>query len=330
MLVVDRQDVERAMPMSAAIDAMREVLMALDRGTAVQPLRSSFELPGSHDRCYLMPAYAGAPAALGVKVLTALHGNAGTPFDVHQGAVLLFGAHGELLALIDATSITATRTAAVSAVATDVLARQDAGRLTILGSGAQADSHLDAMMCVRAIAHVSVWSRNTEHAERFANAARERVGVGVSVAVCATVRDAVRDADIICATTAAHSPIVEEGMVPRGAHINAVGSGSAVNRELASRVVRDARVYVDRLESALNEAGDIVLAIADGSISETDIVGEIGGVLTARRQGRQTADEITLFKSVGLGAEDVAAASAIYWACVANGYGTRVPFGAIR
>ncbi|CAN5894454.1 ornithine cyclodeaminase family protein [soil metagenome] len=328
MLVVNRQEVERAMSMPAAIGAMREVLLALEQGRALQPLRSSFELPGTHNRCWLMPAYAGSPASLGVKVLTAFHGNAGSSFDAHQGAVLLFGEHGELLALIDATSITATRTAAVSAVATDVLARTDASRLAILGSGAQAQSHLEAMACVRSLAQVRVWSRTAAHAERFARAAADRMDVAVTV--CTTVHDAVRDADIICVTTAAQSPVVTAGMVPRGAHVNAVGSGSALHRELASEVVRDARVYVDRLESALQEAGDIVLAIADGTISETHLVGEVGSVLSGRVPGRGSVDEITLFKSVGLGAEDVAAATAVYARCVAEGLGTRVSFGADR
>ena len=327
MLVVNQQDAERALSMPAAIDAMRQVLVALDRGDAMQPLRSSFELPGTSDRCWLMPAFAGSPAMLGVKVLTAFHGNAGTPFDAHQGAVLLFGEHGELLALVDATSITATRTAAVSAVATDTLARPEATRLAILGSGAQARSHLDAMACVRPIAHVSVWSATAAHAERFAYGAKERVGVGVEV--CTNVEQAVRDADIICTATATPTPIVEASMVPHGAHINAVGSGIASHRELASEVVRDARVYVDRLESAMNEAGDIVLAIADGTIAAAHVVGEIGAVLAGHLDGRRSADEITLFKSVGLGAEDVAAASAIYRTCLANGMGTRVPFGAM-
>ena len=325
MLVVNQQDVERAMSMPAAIDAMREVLAALDGGHAHQPLRSSFSLPGADNRCWLMPAYAGAPASLGVKVLTAFHGNAGTRFDAHQGAVLLFGEHGELLALIDATSITATRTAAVSAVATEALARKDSTRLAILGSGAQAQSHLEAMTCVRSIAHVSIWSRSAEHAERFARTARERWDIEVEA--FANVHGAVGDADIICATTAAHSAIIEADMVPRGAHINAVGSGSATHRELSSEVVRDARLYVDRRESALHEAGDIVLAIADGTISEAHIVGEIGAVLTGREGGRRSASEVTLFKSVGLGAEDVAAAVAINSVCLQKGIGVRVSFG---
>lgn len=325
MLVVNRQDVERALTMPAAIDAMREVLIALDRGEAFQPDRSSFEVPGSTDRCWLMPAYAGAPATLGVKVLTAFHGNAGSRFDAHQGAVLLFGAHGELLALVDATSITATRTAAVSAVATDTLARPESTRLAILGAGAQALSHLEAMRCVRPITEVRVWNRTRAHAERFAKVARERDGL--EVVVCETVEVAVRDADIICTATGALTPMVTGGIVRAGAHINAVGSGVATHRELASAVVREARVYVDRRESALTEAGDIVLAIADGAIDETHIVGEIGAVLTGRAPGRQSPDEITLFKSVGLGAEDVAAARLIYARCLAEGLGARVAFG---
>jgi ornithine cyclodeaminase/alanine dehydrogenase-like protein (mu-crystallin family) len=326
VLVVNQQDAERALAMPAAITAMRDVLLALDEGRAVQPLRSSFELPGTHNRCWLMPACAGSPTSLGVKVLTAFHGNTGTRFDAHQGAVLLFGEHGELLALIDATAITALRTAAVSAVATDILARPNATRLAILGSGAQARSHLEAMACVRPIAHVRVWSRNAAHAERFAKAARERCAIDIDVSE--NVHAAVRDADIICAATAAQAAIMDVGMVQAGAHINAVGSGSPAHRELSSEVVRNARVYVDRLESALLEAGDIVLAIADGTIAESHIVGEIGAVLAGRVQGRRSAGEITLFKSVGLGVEDVAAASVILAECQARGFGTRVPFGA--
>ena len=325
MLVVNRQDVERAMSMREAIDAMRDVLVALDEGKAVQPLRSSFEIPGTRDRCYLMPANAGSPTTLGVKVLTAVHGNAGSSFDVHQGAVLLFGEHGELLALIDATSITAMRTAAVSAVATDALARRDATRLAILGSGAQAHSHLAAMVCVRPLSHVSVWSRSRVHADEFVHVAREQHGVAVDVAD--TAKSAVRDADIICTTTAASTPVLEAGDVRKGAHINAVGSGSPVKRELSGALVRDVRVYVDRLESAMEEAGDILLAIADGAITAEHIVGEIGAVLSGNIDARRTADEITLFKSVGLGAEDVAAARAIYAECLRTGLGTRVGFG---
>ena len=322
MLIVSQQDVERTFTMPVAIEAMRDVLIALDRGEALQPLRSSVDLPGDRGKCWLMPAYAGAPASLGVKVLTAFPGNAGTPHATHQGAVLLFGEHGELLALIDATSITAIRTAAVSAVATDVLARPDAARLAILGSGAQAASHLVAMSCVRKLSRVTLWSRNADNAERFVRFARDELHVDVYQ--CDTVADAVLDADIICTTTAADTPILEAELVRPGAHINAVGSGSATARELSGSLVKNASVYVDRMESALSEAGEIVLAIADGVITTEDVAGEVGAVLTGRLPGRRATTEITLFKSVGLGAEDVASARAIYSACLKCGAGTRV------
>ena len=325
MLIVNQQNVRRTFGMPAAIDVMRHALIALDRSEALQPLRSSFSLPVEGAMCWLMPAYAGSPASLGVKVLTAYSGNAGSAHDTHQGAVLLFGEHGELLALIDATSITATRTAAMSAVATDALARPDANRLAILGSGAQAMSHLEAMSQVRRIVHTTVWSRTVEHAERFARAAADRLGVDVEVA--RTVAAAVAEADIVCTVTGAQTPILDYGLMRRGTHINAVGSGSAVHREISSAVVRDATVYVDRIESALREAGEIVLAIADGTITGAHIRGEIGAVLSGRIGGRQSADEVTLFKSVGLGVEDVAAARMIYAECVRNGLGTDVQFG---
>ncbi len=325
MLVVDREAVQQTLGMTAAIDAMRHALMALDRGEALQPDRSNFSLPLQDNVCWLMPAYGGSPASLGVKVLTAFPANAGTAHETHQGAVLLFGERGELLALIDATSITAIRTAAVSAVATDALARGDAERLAILGSGAQALSHLEAMLCVRQVSHVRVWSRTAEHAERFANDARMRFGANVEVS--GTVADAVADADIICTATGALTPILGEGLVRDGAHINAVGSGSALHRELSTGVLRRATVYVDRLASALREAGDILLAIADGGITESHVAGEIGGVLTGRIPGRQSADEVTLFKSVGLGIEDVAAARLVYSECVRLGLGHEIAFG---
>jgi len=304
---------------------MRDVLVQLDRGEALQPLRLSITLPGAAGTCWLMPACAGTPSLLGVKVLTAFPGNAGTSHDTHQGAVLLFGLHGELLALIDATSITAIRTAAVSAVATDALARADAKTLAILGSGAQAMSHLEAMLTVRPIARTFVWSRSAANAERFAREARERIGT--EVMVCADVASAVAGADIICTTTAATMPILEAGLVRRGAHINAVGSGSPAHRELAAGVVRDARVFVDRVESALHEAGDIVLAMAEGVIRASHLVGELGAVLSGRLAGRRTPDDITLFKSVGLGVEDVAAAQTIFSAAMNHGIGITIPFG---
>ena len=322
MLIIGQRDVQRVFTMRVAIETMRRALLAMDRGEAMQPLRSSVALPAEGAMCWLMPAVAGTPASLGVKVLTAFAANAESGRHTHQGAVLLFGEHGELLALVDATAITAIRTAAVSAVATDALAREDATRLAILGSGAQAMTHLEAMLQVRRISGTNVWSRNAEHASEFARNAAERFGVEVNVS--ATAATAVSDADIVCTATGAHTPILAAGAVPDGAHINAVGSGSAVQRELDGALVRDCRVFVDRLDSALHEAGDILLAIADGIVTPAHIVGEVGAVLAGRLAGRQSAREITLFKSVGLAVEDVASARHIYAECLNTGTGQQV------
>jgi alanine dehydrogenase len=325
MLIVDHDDVTRALTMRHAIDVMRETLVALERGQSLQPLRTMMKLPGERGAFWIMPSLAGDPASLGVKVLTAFPGNTGTAYHTHQGAVLLFGDHGELLALVDATAMTAIRTAAVSGVATDVLARVDSGVLAILGSGAQAMSHLEAVSTVRPITEVRVWSRTPANAERFAREAGDRFRL--EIAAHASVDEAVHDADVVCTTTAAHMPILEGAWLSPGTHVNAIGSGAAVDREVDGATVRRARVFVDRIESAMREAGDLLLAIEEGAVAAADLAGELGAVLVGRVQGRRAADEVTLFKSVGLGAEDVAAARATYDECRRLGLGREVAFG---
>ena len=326
MLIINHRDVDQVFTMPVASDVMREALLSLDRGNAVQPMRTTMTLPDDRGIFWIMPAVGGTPASLGLKALTACPGNHGTAFDTHQGAVLLFGEHGELLALVDATALTATRTAAVSAVATEALARADATELAILGSGSQAMPHLQAMMCVRSITRVRVWSRTAAHADRFAKAANDRFGLVVTTRD--SVQAAVDGADIICTATGALHPILERRWVHSGTHINAVGSGSPAARELGGDVLQAARVFVDRTDSALREGGDVVLAIGDGLFAAGDIAGDVGAVLAGRVVGRSSPDEITLFKSVGLAVEDVAAARATYDACRQLGLGHDVPFGA--
>ena len=326
MLIIPHQVVEQVFTMSTAIDVMRDALLLLERGDAVQPMRMAMPVPGDRGTFWIMPGLVGTPATLGLKALTAYPGNHGTAFEAHQGAVLLFGDHGELLALVDATALTATRTAAVSAVATAALARPDASELAILGAGSQAMSHIEAMACVRPVSRVRVWSRTAAHAERGARSARERFGL--KVVACVSVEEAVAGADIICTATGAQRAILERRWVQPGTHINAVGSGSSSARELAGDVLGSARVFVDNRESALREAGDIILAISDGLFAANDIIGDLGGVLAGRVVGRSTADEITVFKSVGLAVEDVAAARATYDACLRLGVGQHVAFGA--
>src|SRR5437763_9403909 len=200
LVVLNQQDVARLLPMDECVEVMARALATVARGDAILPLRPMIRLPDSPNIFALMPAYLGDPRSLGVKVLTVFPVNHGTAIDAHQGAVLLFEAeHGRLLAILDATTVTAIRTAAVSAVATRLLARDDAEDLAILGAGTQGLMHLQAMIVVRPIRRVRVWSRTTEHARALAQIARERFDLHAEV--CATPAAAVERASIICTTT---------------------------------------------------------------------------------------------------------------------------------
>jgi ornithine cyclodeaminase len=243
--------------------------------------------------------------------------------------VLLFdNASGQLLAIADASSITAIRTAAVSGVATRALARPDAGDLALLGAGVLAMPHLEAMRAVRDIRRVRVWSRSRERAVQFA--ARALAESGVTVEVCTTARDAVDGADIVCTITAARSPILEGAWLAPGVHVNAVGASIPTARELDTDAVRRATLYVDRRESALNEAGDFLIPRAEGAITDDHIAGELGDVLTGAAPGRQAVAEATLFKSLGLAIEDIAALRHVHQQAEATGSGVLVQLGGLR
>jgi ornithine cyclodeaminase/alanine dehydrogenase-like protein (mu-crystallin family) len=345
VLVVSHADVHRLLAMDACIELVAEVLAATSRGAAVLPLRSAVWMPDRTGMIGLMPGFVdqraaagaaghpgrpagGAPATvadprrLGLKVVSIFPGNHGTGYDSHQGVVLLFDpGHGTPIAIIDASSITAIRTAAASAVATRALARPDASDLAILGSGVQATSHLAAMRAVRPIRRVRVWSRNSDHAHRFAAASPIRVDV------MATAQAAVDGADLICTTTAARTPILEGAWLAPGAHVNAVGACFASARELDTAAVARARLIVDSRASALAESGDFLLARADGAITDAHLAGELGDVLLGRVAGRRSPDEITLFESLGIAVEDLAAAHHVYARALATASGVCVPLG---
>jgi alanine dehydrogenase len=329
VLIVNQSEVRRLLPMGECMEVMAETFAALARGEAILPLRPILWLPEKVGALGMMPSYLASIGAVGLKAITVFPGNHGTKHDSHQGAVLLFEAtHGQLLAIMDASAITAIRTAAASGVATRLLAREDAHSLAILGSGVQARSHLAAMIESRTITSVRVWSRNTEHAQHFAE--RESSRYGLPVRPAATVREAVAGAEIICTTTAAREPILKGEWITPGTHVNAVGSSVASARELDSAAVRMARLYVDRRESTLNEAGDFLIAREEGAIGDDHIIGEIGDILLGRLDGRRTRDEITLFKSLGLAVEDLAAANHVYGKAVEAGAGVLVELGGER
>jgi len=326
VLVLSHADVGRLLPMSACIEVMADALRATSAGGAVLPLRSMVWMPDRTGMIGLMPGYLeraerGA-GTLGLKVVSIFPGNHAAGYDSHQGVVMLFDTrHGFPLAIMDASSITAIRTAACSGVATRALARDDAGDLAILGSGVQARTHLAAMRAVRPVRRVRVWSRNAGNAERFA------ADSPIPVEVMPTARAAVDGADLICTTTAAREPVLEGAWLAPGTHVNAVGACFATSRELDTAAVARARLVVDRAESARNESGDFLLARRDGAIGDDHILGELGDLLLGRFTARRSADDITLFKSLGIAIEDLAAAHHIYAQALAQGAGVSVPLG---
>jgi len=328
-LVISQREVPALLPMKACIDVMADVLKSASRGDTVLPLRSKMQIPGRSGVLGLMPASLGQPPVMGLKVVSVFPGNHGTPFDSHQGVVLLFEVeHGSLLAVIDATSITAIRTAAASGAATRLLAREDASDLAILGSGVQARTHLEAMRAVRPLRRIRVWSRDPENTRAFA--ARESRGAGVKVEVAGTAREAVEGADLICTTTASRDPVLQGDWIAEGAHVNAAGACFPTARELDTRAVVRARLYVDRREATLAEAGDFIIPKNEGAIGEDHIVGEVGEALLGRVPGRRSRDEITLFKSLGIAVEDLAAAHHIYRAALERGDAMVIELGGRR
>jgi ornithine cyclodeaminase len=239
--------------------------------------------------------------------------------------VILFSQEtGEPLALMNASAITAIRTAAVSAVATRLLARSDATELGIIGAGVQARTHLLALACVRSIRHARVACRTRDHATKLVREMQDKVGFTIESAE--SNEAAVRDADIVVTATSAQQPVLKRDWIADGAHINAIGSHSPPSSEIDTATMAAARIFVDRRESALNEAGDYLLAAQEGAVTPESIVAEIGELIIEAKQGRTSPSEITLFKSLGLAIEDVVAAEYVYEKAKAEEAGTWVDF----
>jgi ornithine cyclodeaminase/alanine dehydrogenase-like protein (mu-crystallin family) len=302
VLVLDEHQVRSLLTMRECVQAMEEVLRSLARGELHQPLRPVTRPEGSDTLMGLMPAYRGGErSAWSLKEIVIAPGNPARGLDAHQGAVLLHdGETGQLRALLNASAITEIRTAAVSAVATRALARAGARVVAILGDGVQARSHDEAMRAVLPEADVRTWTR----------------GDG------GTPEDVLREADVVCTCTSARDPILRREWLTSGAHVNAVGSSVPSARELDTDTVAAATLVVDRRESALNEAGDLLLA----GFGADRIAAELGEVLVGSHPGRTRGDELTVFKSLGLGVEDLAAAELVVRKAREQGVGTEVEF----
>jgi ornithine cyclodeaminase/alanine dehydrogenase-like protein (mu-crystallin family) len=312
--------------MAECIELMSDALASLARGEIFQPLRTIVRPPDARGLLGLMPAYRyGEHGAFGMKAICVFPGNPSLGKDAHQGMVMLFSQEtGEPLALMNASQITATRTAAVSAVATRLLARPDAVELGVIGAGVQARTHLVALACVRKLERARVACRNPEHAVRLVREVQDRLAFPIEPV--GSNEDAVRGADMVVTATSAQEPVLKREWIADGAHINAIGTHSPQSREIDTETMAAARIFVDRRESALNEAGDYLLAAAEGAVTPESIVAEIGELVIESKKGRASPTEITLFKSLGLAIEDVVCAEYLYRKAQAENAGTWVEF----
>jgi alanine dehydrogenase len=325
LIVLGERDVHDLLPIADCIDVMDGAFRTVARGGFMQPLRSIAWLPDRRGAIGTMPGFLAEPDAVGAKVITVFPENRAAGLESHQGSVLLHETQtGKPLAIVHAGAVTAIRTAAVSALATRILAQDSASRLALLGSGTQARTHLEAMLAVRPIIRVKVWSRTPGNARAFAQAAAAEHGIEIETTESA--REAVRDAEIVCTLTAATAPVLEGAWLEPGMHVNAVGSSVPPFRELDSAVVERSHIFVDNRECVLNEADDLRVPIAEGAIGTDRILGDLAELAAGTVRGRTSDADITLFKSVGMAIEDVAAARELYRRAVREGRGARVDY----
>jgi alanine dehydrogenase len=312
-LYISKEEVAQQLSMSTCIALMKEAFTALANGQASQPLRSLMWLPDKTGLLGMMPAYSADKKIMGIKVISAFPGNKKMGYSSHQGLVILFeSTYGQPLAIVDADEITAIRTAAVSGLATKLLARDMPSVLAILGSGTQAQQHIEAMLCVRKISSIKIWSRDYTNATALAGQITTKHNMR-AIAV-KEAKDAIINADIICTTTASPTPVVMGEWIRKGAHINAVGSCTPVTRELDTAAIVHSKLYTDKYESLFKESGDFIIPEKEGIINDDHVKGELGEVITGIKKGRENNDEITVFKSLGIAIEDIYAAHYVYQA----------------
>ena len=304
--MIDAAGVRKSLTMAQCIDAMETAMRAVSEKSAAIPPRTIMPLVDGSGFFGVMPGSMADPLVFGAKVVSVHPANAGTARPTIQGFVVLFDHRtGEPAVMVDGAEITAIRTAAASALSTRLLAREDASSLGIFGTGVQAARHLDAICTVRPIANVRIWARTVERAQAFV--AEHQGRSGARLAAVEDPREAAA-CDVICTVTASPAPVLQGAWVSPGSHVNLVGAYNAQTREADTDLVRRARIYVDSAESAFNEAGDILIPIEEGAITPDHVVGEIGKVLLGLVPARASASDITIYKSLGLVAQDLVAA----------------------
>jgi ornithine cyclodeaminase len=331
VLVLSHEDVRETLTPAACLEAMAEVLAALARGEAYMPLRSVMRAPGAAGLMGLMPAWRGdggdgstkpAGAIFALKAICLMPENPARGLDAHQGVVILYdGESGQPTSIVDASAITAIRTAAVTALATRVLAREDARTLAIIGAGVQAAAHLEALLPVREFEAVRVYAPTVSHVRSLI----ESAGGAADISAAASAEEAVRGADVVVTVTSSREPVLRCEWLAPGTHVNAVGASTPAWRELDVETVAAAALFADSRESLRHEAGEYRLALEQGAIAgEGHVRAELGEVLAGLRPGRADDDELTLFRSLGLAVEDLAAAQVAVANARRLGRGTEV------
>ncbi|MFH1796232.1 MAG: ornithine cyclodeaminase family protein [Pseudomonadota bacterium] len=330
MIVLSDRDVAALLPMAAAIEVVEKAMIAVSAGAAILPLRMVVDvgppnmmgvMPGA-----LLPGNGTVEGCFGVKLVSLFPNNPDAGFSSHQGAIVLFESdHGSAVAMMNAGLLTAVRTAAASAVATRALARQDSATLAMVGAGEQAGHHVEAMLLVRpSIRALRIAGRRPEKAQAFAeHVAAQHPGLAVTVAE--DVRSAVDGADIVCTVTSSPTPVLKGEWIAPGTHLNVVGASVASNREIDEEVVARSRLFVDYRPSTFAQAGEVIGAIESGRIGRDHVLAEIGEVLSGKAGGRRDPGEITLYRSLGIAAQDLACVAHCLRAAQARGMGVEAP-----
>jgi ornithine cyclodeaminase len=320
--LLDARDVQAALPMIDAIQAMKDAYRQFSSGQADVPLRSRLEVPEVGGLMLFMPAFLHETGDLAVKAVSVFPRNAERALPTIHALVIAFDAHtGAPAALIEGASLTALRTGAASGAATDLLARPDSSRLAVFGSGPQARTQIEAVCAVRPIGEVRVFSLDPEGARRMMADLEGQTATRPRLRLASSAPEAVERADVMCTATTSSTPVVADGALPQGLHINAIGAFTPEMQEIDPATVARARIFVDSRRAVLSEAGDLIQPIRRGLISEAAIVAELGEVVAGTRTGRTSPLEITLFKSVGLAVQDAVAAGAILRRAEAEGLG---------
>ena len=324
MRVLSRHEVEQVLTVPACIEAMRAAMMATSERQCVLPLRQFMPIPGRPGKLGLMPGYLGGDAdVFGVKIVSKYERLPGDPHGTHVGAVMLFDASTGLpLALLEGGSLTAIRTAAVTALATAALARPDAQVLAVFGTGEEAWHHVRSLLPTRPFSQLLIWGRSIERAHALVG--RLNLPAHVVARVVPSAADAIAAADVACTVTSAKTPFLQGAWLQPGLHLNLVGSAIPTTAEVDDATVARGRFYVDFIDAARAQAGELLNAIRSGAVGADHIVGELGEVLSGRKPGRRDANEITIYKSLGVTTQDLAAARCALREALARGIGRDV------